>query len=70
MYAHLLNNIIAGHKFYMVVLTNDAELTPNKQYSGVFAANLDQAFDIAASQNVELLEGGKTLLQGDFNGKA
>ena len=67
MNAHLLNHTIAGHKFYMVVLTTDETLVPHKHYSGVFAANLDQAFDIAASHNAPLLQGGEQLLQGDFS---
>lgn len=66
MNAHLLNQNIAGFKFYAVVLTTDDVLLPNKRYTAVFAANLDQAFDIAASNNAPLLEGGKELLQGGF----
>ena len=66
MNAHLLNHMIAGHKFYMVILTHDEKLEPHKHYSGVFASDLDNAFDIAASHNTPLLEGGKQLLQGDF----
>lgn len=66
MNAHLLNHTVAGHKFYMVVLSTDSELVPHKHYSGVLAADLSQAFDIAASHNAPLLQGGKQLLEGDF----
>lgn len=67
MNAHLLKHNVAGHKFFMVILTPDDKLAPHKHYSGVLAADLDGAFDIAASHNAPLLEGGKQLLQGDFS---
>lgn len=66
MNAHLLNQNVAGFKFYTVVLTPDDVLLPNKRYTAVFATDLDNAFEIAASRNAPLLEGGKELLQGGF----
>lgn len=66
MNAHLLPHTVAGICLYMVVITKDDKLLPHKHYSGVLASSLDNAFDIAASHNAPLLEGGKELLQGGF----
>lgn len=65
-YAHLVSYPIADNKFYMVVITKDAKMEPGKHYNGILAANMRQAFDIAAQYNAPLMQGDTQLLEGNF----
>lgn len=67
MYAHLLDHTIAGHKFYMVIITPHADMIPYRHYNGVFVRSISEAFDVAASHNAPLMQGGNELIQGNFS---
>lgn len=74
MYAHLIATTQHGDYKYIVVLTQKPKLQPFEdgyaKFNGFLVRNLAGAFEVADNHNAELMEDGKQLLEGNFNGKA
>lgn len=55
-YAHILNYPVAGFKLFMVVITTDLELQPNKKYNGTLCESRTEANNVAAKLGATVIQ--------------